>query len=748
MKRTALTCALASAAAAAVLLALGWVSAARAEAQAHDPSADDRYSLAGGCFALRSEQTGDFVVKAGGGYAATAATAGAAEPFRMQATDLGSYLFYGEAEDFLARNALLNSVEAAAQPSDDSDWTVTEDGGAFRVVNEFANRDLAVGTGDALTTVAQGSGGAAGLFSFEETTGCADYPEIEVNVTGPMPPTNPPNSQVTGFVETHMHQMAFEFLGTKAHCGRPWHRFGAPFALVDCPDHEPNGCTAVLETALSGSHCHNTDGWPTFTGWPHHSHYTHEQSYYKWLERSWRSGLRVFVNLLVENRVLCELYPLTPPDHNCDEMVTVRREAQRMRELERYIDAQNGGPGRGWYRIVESPAEAREVINDGKLAVVMGMEVSEPFGCRLMQPGNMSLCTEQELDAGIDEIYDLGVRQVELVNKFDNSLTGVAGDGAAVGTITNGGNFLSAGTFWDLEHCEDEVNHDHSPTAIPHNDDALIANGLDEFADLSGISPPVYGPPPHCNQRGLSALGERAVRRLIDKGMLFDPDHMSVIARNQALDLVEKHRYPGVMTSHSWSTDNAMPRISRLGGLIGPSTGDSESFVGKWLHFRSHGYDDMNPYGFGLGYGADMNGFAAQGGPRTTTPEHPPVSYPFPSPIQPGVTIHQQRSGTRVYDINADGVAHYGLYPDWIEDVRILGGPEIIDDMAGGAEAYLQMWERAAGTSVAGGSATLGVSTGTTDNSKRCKALRAKLKRSNSKQAKRKLRRKLRRLGC
>ncbi len=201
------------------------------------------------------------------------------------------------------------------------------------------------------------------------------------------------------------------------------------------------------------------------------------------------------------------------------------------------------------------------------------------------------------------------------------------------------------------------------------------------------------------------------------------------------------------MTSHSWSTDNALPRISRLGGLIGPSTGDSESFVGKWLHFRSHGYDGMNPNGFGLGYGADMNGFAAQGGPRSC---QPPSTLRSPTrsrrPIQPGVTIHQQRSGTRVYDINADGVAHYGLYPDWIEDVRILGGPEIIDDMAGGAEAYLRMWERAAGTSVGGDSATPPVSKGATANSKRCAALRAKLKRSNSKQAKRKLRRKLRRL--
>ena len=230
-------------------------------------------------------------------------------------------------------------------------------------------------------TTAADAGGPAGLFTFDPVSGCADYPEIEVNVDG-VPPTSDPSDEVRGTVEGHMHQMAFEFLGSQAHCGRPWHRFGAPFALQDCTDHQPNGCTAVLENAVSGTTCHDTGGWPTFAGWPQHDQLTHEQSYYKWLERSWRSGTSIFVNLLVENRVLCELYPIKPAGHDCDEMVTVRREAQRMRELERYIDAQSGGPGEGWYRIVESPAEARQVIADGKLAVVMGMEVSEPFGCR------------------------------------------------------------------------------------------------------------------------------------------------------------------------------------------------------------------------------------------------------------------------------------------------------------------------------------------------------------------------------
>ena len=86
-----------------------------------------------------------------------------------------------------------------------------------------------------------------------------------------------------------------------------------PSPSTDCLDHQPTGCTAVLETALSGSHrCHDPAvGRPSRAG-RHHQQLTHEQSYYKWLERSWRGGLRIFVNLLVENRVLCELYPLTP----------------------------------------------------------------------------------------------------------------------------------------------------------------------------------------------------------------------------------------------------------------------------------------------------------------------------------------------------------------------------------------------------------------------------------------------------
>src|SRR3546814_9055228 len=50
----------------------------------------------------------------------------------------------------------------------------------------------------------------------------------------------------------------------------------------------------------------------------------------------------------------------------CNEMESAVGQIQFMRDMQYYIDAQEGGPGKGWFRIVETPAEARKVINDGK----------------------------------------------------------------------------------------------------------------------------------------------------------------------------------------------------------------------------------------------------------------------------------------------------------------------------------------------------------------------------------------------
>jgi hypothetical protein len=293
------------------------------------------------------------------------------------------------------------------------------------------------------------------------------------------------------------------------------------------------------------------------------------------------------------------------------------------------------------------------------------------------------------------------VRQMELVNKFDNALSGIAGDNGEVGAAVNSANFLETGTYWDMQHCEpaNPDAHDHNQIAAPDisagQQDALFG-AIAELAHLPAA--PVYPPPDHCNSRGLTTLGEYTIKGLAKRHMIFDPDHMSVKARQSSLDQIDAMNYPGIVSSHSWSTADAYPRIYEEGGFITPYAGDSTGFVEKW---KAHvGWADKHYY-WGIGYGADMNGLGAQGDPRGADVPNP-VTYPFTG--LGGVTIGQQHAGERVYDINKDGVAQYGLYPDWIEDLTKVAdaehrgdGAEIQDDMARGAEAYLQMWERAQG---------------------------------------------------
>ena len=204
-------------------------------------------------------------------------------------------------------------------------------------------------------------------------------------------------------------------------------------------------------------------------------------------------------------------------------------------------------------------------------------------------------------------------------------------------------------------------------------------------------SVPIYPAKHHCNSMGLTELGEHTIRGMAKRHMIFDPDHMSVKARKTSLDLIDSLGYGGVVSSHSWSTPDAYPRIYQEKGFITPYAGDSSGFVDKWKRHLTW----ANPKTYwGFGFGADINGLGAQGDPRPDAAKNP-VTYPFTT--LGGVKVDKQVSGERVYDINKDGVAHYGLYPDWIQDLKMQAGDDIVKDMSRGPEAYLQMWERAYG---------------------------------------------------
>ena len=228
-------------------------------------------------------------------------------------------------------------------------------------------------------------------------------------------------------------------------------------ALKDCVDHGPNGASAVVENFfVTGTPVgtHSPEGWPSFAGWPRDESLTHEGTYWKWIERAWRGGLRIMVNDLVENRALCEIYPLK--QNNCNEMESAHQQAADMYALQDYIDAQFGGPGKGFFRIVKDAGRGPAVINGGKLAVVLGVEVSEVLDCG--QHGVAALHAPSRSTPSSTGCTALGVRSLFPVHKFDNALGGTHFDDGATGLLVNIGNKYATGEWWTAEHCPDAAD--------------------------------------------------------------------------------------------------------------------------------------------------------------------------------------------------------------------------------------------------------------------------------------------------
>jgi hypothetical protein len=690
----------------------------------------------------------------------------AALPLHLQATRLGDYLLatdegpdtsvegawwdvrgYVTVSDARRTTPSLtvsvgDQVVVADAPSERGEWTIAAAGADPDARDEtgqpYVLTNLA--TGEALRVTGSGLsfGAEPTPLRFHHTVSddCAVWPEIEVNASGrPEPTGNGPAGEALGLFEAHVHGMAYEFLGGELRCGAPWHPYGVEFALGDCTE-QGNVYNGVLEVGLAGQSptdpvtSYDPVGWPTFAYWPQHDTLTHEQFYWRWVERAWHGGLRLYTNLLVDNTALCQVFPAKK--NSCNEMDGVRLQAQRVFELQDYIDAQNGGPGEGWLRVVTDPAQARATINAGRLAVVLGIEVSELFDCREVY--DQPQCTAEEIDTRLDEVFDMGVRQMELINKFDNALAGVTGDGGTTGVVVNSGNRYVTGHYWDMRTCpetEEGHSHEHDKRQLNPSDD-VPDGGVDEIDVLAGVVleqfgpattgyvAPVYPAGPHCNNRGLTDLGEHVIRGMVERGMIFDPDHMSAAAQRAALDLIQHELVPAeveaaraegrapvlpaVISSHSWGNDEIYQRIQQVSGHVAPRTASSDRFVDDWAQLRD--WAEVNApdgYLFGMGYGADTNGLGGQPGPRGMNAS--PLTYDggFEAPIG-GVTLFQQTSGVRTYDVTTDGVAHYGLFADWFAELALAadeehadrGGAEaIVADMLNGPESYIRMWERA-----------------------------------------------------
>ncbi|HEY1058381.1 MAG TPA: hypothetical protein VGE55_06580 [Limnobacter sp.] len=667
-----------------------------------------RYQFNNQCLAIQAADTGQYLTRDGDSWANNTADLDQAAGIYFKPAALGEYLLYTESGELLtsAGTGNLLTVSPLSQANPLAVWTLRIKGDTtvyptapdpakeadpvlLAAYRGFIDPDI---RGDQFELVSAQGQALPQAYRLRELPAarCAEFPEAQSNVDG----DTFKGPELLGYADTHLHATSTTFLGG-AKPGGPFHKFGVTHALASCAaEHGPTGHGDVVGSLFTGDvDGHNTAGWPTFPDWPSRTATTHEATYWKWMERAWKAGLRLIVNFAVDNQTLCEVQrnAAGKPTQNCNEMLSAKRQLNTAWALQDYIDAQYGGRGAGWWRIVTTPAQARDVIAQGKAAVLLGVEVSNLLDCSVTfnplnqqegfeetsepRTGQLYGCTMTETGAPheiltqLKELKAIGVSNLFTVHEFDNAFGGsdiFEGLVLNLGNRENSGGLnnvqkslalqtgapnqlaalqqfepigLATGEFWTTHTCP-------SLTDVAVGGSIFPALG----ATMTNLGPPppacaftgrggrpggktaCYPSEPQCNARTLTPIGLYTFGKVMELGFNFEIDHLGYELKNQLLDLTlaQQPHYPTI-SGHGFSGLSVVQakRIFQGGGLVYPTYNDTPDFISLWQKIRSAWKASGSNIPFAMGFGSDTNGLSPQAAPRKTIQQGHEVRYPF-----------------------------------------------------------------------------------------------------------------------
>lgn len=706
---------------------------------------DPAYSLAHSCVSIKGLQSGEFVVSQSGEYQLSAVDESDAEAFYLRPTELGAFMLYDRNQQFFGLEFL--SLKPQADPGDTTEWKIKD-----VVVKQGSNtlsdtytlisyrNELRLAHRNSQFALPKASVAPVSLeqsvfqLSPRPAEACAQFPEDDLDaiISDAFYDSGEAREKVVGFADIHTHLALPKAMASVVMSGDVFHRYGIKHALKGCDHiHGRNGALDLLGMQTQSNPQHQTSGFPDFPHWPNRANISHTTAYYRWIERSYLAGLRLIVTHATGNPQFCQLMGMVnigKQQGDCTPADTVRRQTEYVYELQDYIDAQSGGPGKGWFRVATSSAQARSIIQDNKLAVVLGSEYGNLFDCR---SSNVH-CDEAYIDRELDKLYDLGVRAVFPIHRFDNAFGGALYEGVtwmhlssklSTGNVdhltdmVNPGKLLFkplGGNFFDMERCPAGVQGDKEAPSMREffeTEFSVVTNAFKDIPLLGNIFGSAFDavflnklePIPdyahlqestsNCNARTLQGVGRHLVNRIIDKGMILEVDHMSYNTLMETLAIVEARQYSGVVSSHGMvrDTERSVERIYRLGGIAVDFPGTPSQSNQNLQKFKQ--VIQTTGYEPGVGFGSDVQGIVTFGfGDEGFVPQ-----YPFPS-YDGKVTFTRPTIGNRTIDFVEEGMAHYGMFPEWIENFRQVSqreGTDSFELFMNSAEAYLQMWERA-----------------------------------------------------
>jgi microsomal dipeptidase-like Zn-dependent dipeptidase len=511
-----------------------------------------------------------------------------------------------------------------------------------------------------------------------------------------------------GFADIHNHQFANFAFGGLAFWGGAYGDIEQE--LKWCTEaHGAGGMGDLVGGILHGWQFplkgigHRVGGYPQFDGWPRWDSFTHQGMFEDWLFRAVEGGLRLIVVHAVNNEFMCGQVAKAP-GRTCNDMEAVDIQIRAAHDMQNYIDRVNGGTGQGWYRIALSPDEARATIEQGKLAVVLGIEVDNLFNAYSSYE-----LSAADLQGSLNKYFAAGVRHIFPIHFMNNAFGGTAFQNQLI---------------YDMSAGPVLPRNPSPPGVAPY---IVETEAAPEYEYRTGRR----------NVQGLTDLGHVLIEELMKRGMMIDVDHASFRTRADILDLAEANDYP-VVSGHTGLVDishadkshegqllpQEVDRIRKLGGIIAPIINqgklddiDSWQEPGKtsvphtcgnttetWVQAYLYLVSKMN--GAPIAFGTDFNGMinpvgprfgdeACPGGKKGSSRAADRMEYKFVAATT-GAQMDKSVVGEKTFDFNDDGLAHIGLLPDFIADLERLGlTAEDLDPLLNSAEGYVNVWDKA-----------------------------------------------------
>jgi microsomal dipeptidase-like Zn-dependent dipeptidase len=426
---------------------------------------------------------------------------------------------------------------------------------------------------------------------------------------------------------------------------------------------------------------HPHGGYPNFTHWPHQSSVTHQQMWHEWIKRAYNGGLRVMVSLAVTNSLLAEA---ASADQYIDDKSSVELQLIEMRKfVQRHSD---------FMEIAKSPADLRRIVKANKLAVILGVETDDIGNLTRRSRFKNENISMLQIKGEISRLYyTYDVRYIFPVHMANNIFGG---------TAVNNNLFALSTKYYTNNYVEViPSTGENIGYQIGNEDFGFPGAELLRTLNLGWIidhQPRYNNPGPgygHKNKLGLTALGISALVEMMKLGMMIDIDHMSDKAQRQAFQVARLYGFYPLNCGHNGirgpnSTERNIARdlvdsIEVYGGMFGVGSTDAtpQMFVNNYLNVWNQ--IGRKP----IGIGTDVNGLEPL--PRCTNNLDSAQFYRgFPLPLS--------NMGNKKWNYTKEGVAHYGLMPEFLKDVsmRTNNGMTVYSQLMESAEYFAQMWEK------------------------------------------------------